>query len=98
VRQRTIFDPPHNGTPTSRAAARSVRESAGAMRSRVYECIALSGAVGQTREDIEIALEMSGSSVRPRVVELLKLGRVRELKDVTRATSSGRQARILVSC
>jgi hypothetical protein len=92
-----LFDPPHNGTPTSKAAAQEIRHTADNLRARVYEFIALCGENGATREECEIGLEMPGSTVRPRVVELMKAGKVREVPDVTRATESGRQAAILVA-
>lgn len=96
--RRVRIQPPTNGTATSAAAAASVRESAETMRGRVLEYIRLCGENGATREEIELGLDMPGSTVRPRVVELMKLRRVCERPDVTRATSSGRQAAILVSC
>lgn len=92
-----LFEPPHNHTATSRAAAASMRESANECRERVYEFIVGCGVNGTTREEVEIGLEMSGSTVRPRVVELLRVGKVYEREGVTRATESGRQAAILVA-
>jgi len=89
--------PPHNGTLTSKAAAQEIKPSADTLRQRVYEYVALCGENGATREEVEIALEMSGSTVRPRVVELLNAGRIREVPETTRATEAGRQARILVA-
>lgn len=92
-----MFAPPHNGTATSKAAAKEIRPSADTLRTQVYEFIALCGENGATREEIEIGLEMSGSTVRPRVVELLRAGRIRPVPETTRATESGRQAEILVA-
>lgn len=89
--------PVHNGAPTSRAAAGAIKPSADSLRQRVYEYVALCGENGATREECEIALELSGSTVRPRVVELMNAGRLREVPETTRATSAGRQARILVA-
>lgn len=89
--------PAHNGTLTSKAAAVAIRPSADTLRAQVYEYVALCGENGSTREEIEIALEMSGSTVRPRVVELMAAGRIRDVPETTRATESGRQARILVA-
>jgi len=89
--------PAHNGRLTSIAAAREIRPSADNLRQRIYEYVALCGENGATREECEIALELSGSTVRPRVVELMNAGRLREVPETTRATSAGRQARILVA-
>lgn len=88
--------PPHNGTAMSKAAAESVESRAATMRGQILAFIRSRGEIGATREDCEIALEMRGSTVRPRVVELLRFGTVKEL-EATRATSSGRQAAVLVA-
>lgn len=89
--------PVHNGTPTSIAAAESIRPHAETQRHKILEFVRTRDEIGATREDIELALEMNGSTVRPRVLELIARGLLRET-DVTRATSSGRQAVVLFSC
>jgi hypothetical protein len=92
-----MFEPPHNGTTTSKAAATAIKPTSDNLRARVLDYIASCGESGAIREEVEIALEMSGSTVRPRVLELLKAGKIRELDGVTRATESGRQAVILTA-
>lgn len=92
-----LFDAPHNGTPTSKAAATAIRPSADTLRAQVLEYVRLCGENGATREEVEIGLEMSGSTVRPRVVELMNRGLLRERENATRGTESGRQARILLA-
>lgn len=91
-----LFDPPHNGTPTSKAAAKSIESRAATMRGRILAFVRSRGEIGALREDIEIALDMNGSTVRPRVLELIRFGTLKEL-EATRATSSGRQATVLVA-
>ena len=90
-----MFAPPHNGHATSKAAADSIAKSAETMRASILEYVRLSGENGSTREELEIGLEMSGSTVRPRVLELMKAGKLYVVPEVTRATESGRQAEIL---
>ena len=87
--------PPHNRTATSAAAARSMDSSVSILRQKVYDYIVSTYEIGATREDIEIVLEMNGSTVRPRVLELLRAGKIFEVEGTTRATTSGRQAMIL---
>ncbi len=48
--QTTIFDPPHNGTPTSIAAAESIQPRAGGLRARVLEFIVKAG--GATIDEV----------------------------------------------
>jgi len=84
---------PHNGTPTSREAALSIRRALPALEQRVLVYIA-SRADGCTREEIGDALHMGGDTVRPRVAELLARELVRE--DGERKTRSGRPAAVLV--
>ena len=81
---------------TSIAAAKSVEGKAATMRGKILAFVRSRGALGATREDVEIALEISGSTVRPRVLELIHFGTVKET-DATRATESGRQAAVLVA-
>lgn len=80
--------PAHNGTPTSREAAHSVKPHVSAQRSRVLALLA-SRDGGMTAQEIEDALSLSGSSVRPRIVELRESGCVRD-SGRTRKSSSGR--------
>jgi hypothetical protein len=89
--------PPHNGKPTSIAAAESVVNSASRQRAQVYAFIA-GRKDGATREEIEIALGLAGNAVRPRVWELLgnngHAARIRESGE-RRRTNSGRMAEVL---
>jgi len=61
--------PPHSGTETSKAAADSMQESATGLRKRVLDHIAETKG-GATCEEICNALDLSGSTVRPRLWEL----------------------------
>jgi hypothetical protein len=81
---------------TSRLAALSVAETAPLQRSRVFEFIASKGEFGANRDEIAAALELPTQSVSPRVVELIRLGMIRET-DRRRPTRSGRAAVVLVA-
>lgn len=69
--------PPHNGTATSVEAAERIQDSAKADRWRVLRFVVGCGDRGATREEIEMALHMGGSSVRPRVWECIEVEQVR---------------------
>lgn len=86
-----LWDLPHNGTPTSKAAAEA-KGNAATERELVYR--ALAQAVEATREELETLTRLSGNSLRPRIYELVKAGRVEET-GATRPTTSGRRAAIL---
>lgn len=100
-RKRTVqeaidFEPPHNGTRTSRTAAISMRNHTTYIRERIYEYIASRHRIGATADEIQSHLEIDGSTVRPRLVEMRKLGQVRDSGE-TRKTRSGRSAVIWVT-
>jgi predicted ArsR family transcriptional regulator len=79
--------PAHNGTRTSVDAAHAIKPHVAAQRSRVLALLA--GRDGMTAQEIEDALSLSGSSVRPRIVELRESGCVRD-SGRTRKSASGR--------
>lgn len=90
------FDPPHSGTATSIAAARSIRPVAATLRERVFAFVDKQGMHGATAEEIERALKMSGNTVRPRILELRAAKRMFD-RGNTRETQSGRQATVWVA-
>ena len=61
-------------SPTSRAAAEAIKETASTLRERVYRCILTSGPI--TDRSIQEALGMAGDTERPRRRELQKAGRI----------------------
>lgn len=79
---------------TSRAAAAAVKPITGRARQRVYAAIRTSG--GLTDEEIGDRLDMNLSTVRPRRVELVESGHVRDSK-LRRETRSGRSAIVWVA-
>jgi hypothetical protein len=80
---------------TSVEAAERIAPKAPSLRERVYAFIRFS-VDGRTNEEIESGCGMPGNTVRPRVVELVKAGRVRD-SGATRETRSGRQAVVWVA-
>lgn len=84
---------PHNGTPTSVAAAISIEPISGTQRRAIHEWLC-GRPDGATRQEIEQGTGVDGSAVRPRVLELIGMGLVRETAR-TRATTSGRMAVVL---
>jgi hypothetical protein len=85
--------PPHNGTPTSRAAANEIEPVAGKARAAVLEYLLSRGMEGATADEIERGTSYSGNTIRPRLVELRRLGSV-EKTDATRPTRSGRRSAV----
>jgi len=82
---------------TSYGAAESIVEPSGRLRDLVYGCIHEAGLLGCTDEEVQIALDMNPSTQRPRRVELVKDGMVRDSGRV-RQTRSGRNAVVWVLC
>jgi hypothetical protein len=88
---------PYSEPTTSKDAAVSKRGSAGIQRKKVFEYIKGQGIYGATAEEVSLALNLDGNSVRPRIWELTGqyghdavIYKSRE----TRLTLSGRKARI----
>lgn len=87
---------PHNGTPTSKAAAEGAREGAGSRREQVLRAVKARGNDGATAEELERALGLSGNTIRPRLVELRERGLVRQTTRM-RPTINGYDAAVYVA-
>ena len=108
MKQRSLFGGPferddnHEETlpyepssATSKAAAAAMpRESADSQRRMVFNFIDSQGLRGACRFEIEEALDLRNQSLCPRVLELIKQGRVYESTE-TRETPRGRKAAVL---
>lgn len=84
--------PPHNGTPTSKDAARSMIGRAGTDRVRIVEFL---GSKPSTTDEVEVALNMSHQSASPRIWDLQgNGGHPISIRDsgIKRKTRSGRMA------
>lgn len=84
------------GSATSEAAAEAIKPKAGSQRARVYAFILGRGEYGATDEEIQAALGISESSVRPRRGELREAGLIHD-SGRTRPTRSGGQATVWVA-
>lgn len=80
---------------TSREAAIEIYPKAGTLRASVYEALAQAGDAGLTDEQIGQQIRMGGNTVRPRRVELVEKGLVRD-SGRRRETGSGRKAVVWV--
>lgn len=81
---------------TSAAAAREARPNAGTLRAIVLGELERRGPRGATDDELQDALGMNPSTQRPRRVELVERGLVRDSGD-TRKTKSGRSATVWVA-
>ena len=89
------FDPPHNGTATSAAAAHSMRDQVSILREKIVAYIERLGACGSTCDEIEVALGLSHQCCSARITELHapRTGKPRIYDSGrTRKTRSGRAA------
>ncbi len=85
-----------NASVTRRAAAASIRTDAAPLRSKVLTHLIEQGDTGATDEQLQLALDMTGNTERPRRKELQKLGLVVDSGQV-RQTKSGRTAVVWVA-
>jgi hypothetical protein len=81
---------------TSREAAIAIAPNASAIREQVYAFIAKAGSLGTTDEEIQERMALAPNTARPRRVELVTAGRVRD-SGRRRNTRSGRQAVVWVA-
>lgn len=86
---------PHSGSPTSKAAAESMKPHAGQQRELVRRFFAERGELGATQQEVELALGIAGNSVRPRCKELEQSGEVVD-SGSTRPTVARRKAAVWI--
>jgi hypothetical protein len=82
---------------TSREALASVQPYAPTIRQRIYDYIFARGAQGATADEIEAALGIPGSTVRPRILELERDTSQVQWTLQTRLTRRGRKAVVWVA-
>lgn len=90
MNQLPLF-PPSQPTPTSIEAAESIQLSAETLRAQALAYIRARGADGATDDEVQHAMNMNGSTERPRRCELVARGLIRDSGRV-RKTRSGRAA------
>lgn len=88
---RTLFDAPHNGTDTSRGAAKAATPAMTAKRAAVLGAVIGYGPM--TQEEVATFLAWPIQSVNPRVNELARLGLIRDTGE-RRPTRSGKRAAV----
>ncbi len=85
--------PPYSEPTTSKAAADSIAAGSAIIRERVYEHLVGLLPDGAIEQEMEFTLGLHGNTLRPRLWELERAGRVVKA-DETRLTMSGRAARV----
>ncbi len=83
---------PHNGTDTSRAAAKQWRQKARGDVRRVFECIEQS-ARGMTCDEVETTLQLRHQTASARIRDLVLAGAVIDT-GIRRKTRTGSSARV----
>jgi hypothetical protein len=92
-----VFNPPaQRHSPTSVEAAKSVKERAQIARNKVYAALRHAGLDGLTDEELISVTGLSGNCARPRRIELVTAGMVRD-SGRTRLTASRRRAVVWVA-
>jgi hypothetical protein len=93
-----LFDDPpaQPHSVTSQDAAEAIRPDAARLRGMVFAVISGAGTQGMTDEEGIDQTQISPSTYRPRRVELVQSGQVRD-SGRTRKTASGRKAVVWVS-
>lgn len=87
---------PHNGTDTSREAARRISPLSAAQAARLFYFVAQQGETGATDHEIQAALDLSGDTERPRRWGLVKAGLIED-SGRRRNSPSGRPATVYVA-
>jgi hypothetical protein len=91
-----IIMPPSNRTPTSDAAARSIRPITGRLRTMVYEFIRSMGEHGATADEVELALAMRTPTCTARINELRNIFGVIKFSGRHRMTRWNHQAVVYI--
>lgn len=86
---------PHNGTATSKAAAKAIEPHRDSQAGRVLAFVRASGQHGATREEIADGLQMRLASVCARVSELVADSKI--IGRGKRPASSGHEVEVLVA-
>jgi hypothetical protein len=93
----SITDPPRQRhSETSGAAANAIRPRSTTLREKVLDFLRTRGDAGATDEEIQDWLKMPASTERPRRIELVAMGLVKESR-TRRTTRSGRAASVWVA-
>lgn len=88
--------PSVKGSATSKAAADQIKPSAAGLRAKVLQYLEDQSLKGATDDEIQVALDMNPSTQRPRRIELVEAGAVKD-SGSRRQTRSGRNAAVWVA-
>ena len=88
--------PVQSHSKTSRQAGKEIKLAVGTLRSRVLAFLLQRGEHGATDGEMQAALSMNPSTQRPRRIELVNAGLVKD-SGVKRKTESGRSAVVWVA-
>ena len=91
--QTELFAPAQRHSATSLAAARQIEPHLGRLQAMVLEYVKAQGSRGATDLEMQEALGLDGSTLRPRRRELQKAGAIYRTIE-TRPTKSGMQASV----
>jgi DNA-directed RNA polymerase subunit RPC12/RpoP len=91
-----LGQPPAVPGATSIAAADAIKPCADTLRARVLDYIRKQGKTGATDDEIQVALNMNGSTQRPRRIELFQQGKICMATEM-RLTRAGRKANVWIS-
>jgi len=94
VKQSYPLSPGSKEDGTSLEAAELIKAGAETIRKKVYDSICNKGNFGATADEVAELLNSSRFTVRPRVTELYKQGRIE--RTVTRKNDSSRNAYVYV--
>jgi hypothetical protein len=92
---RPINPPAQRHSATSMAAAEKIRGKCGPLHNRLLDALRASSE-GLTDDEMQAALDMNPSTQRPRRIELLSMGKIRD-SGTTRPTRTGRAAAVWVA-
>ena len=81
---------------TSYEASLAILDSANTLRASVYRAIKTADKEGATDEELQFRLQMNPSTQRPRRVELVEMGVVKD-SGMTRKTASNRNAVVWIA-
>lgn len=97
IDQLNLFDPPaQRHSPTSQAAAKSIKGARQTLQARVLELIRAAGAAGLTDDQVIALTGMNPSTERPRRIELQERGLIKD-SGKTRKTRSRRNAIVWIA-
>ena len=88
------YSPGSRNVDTSIEAAELIKEGADTIRKKVFDVIINKGSIGATADEVTELLSLSSFTIRPRVTELFKQGKIERTDK--RKNNSGRKAYVYI--